>query len=216
VLEARGAPLGVVSRIAGQTRLVVTFTGSPGHAGTTPMNRRRDALAGASEWISAVECAALQVADLVATVGRIEAQPNVANVIAGRCGLTLDVRHHDDRTRVDAAAEALTLARDIAARRGLGVDHEERSDQAATAMDERLTSLLERAVTETGQEAVRLTSGAGHDAMVMLQRMPAAMLFLRSPDGISHHPDEGVHEGDVALALAAGLRFLDLLAEEQP
>lgn len=215
VLDARGLPLGVVSRISGQTRLVVTFTGSAAHAGTTPMTLRRDALAGAAEWIAAVERAASQVPDLVATVGRIEVRPNAANVIAGRCDLTLDVRHWDDRQRVRAAAEAVALARDIAARRDLVVDHEERLDQPGIAMDMHLTRLLERAVAETGSDTASLTSGAGHDAMVMVRRMPAAMLFMRSPGGISHHPDEGVHEGDVALALAAGLRFLDLLAAER-
>jgi allantoate deiminase len=216
VLEARGLPLGTVSRIAGQTRLLVTFTGAAAHAGTTPMALRRDALAGAAEWITAVERAASQVPDLVATVGRIEAQPNAANVVAGRCALTLDVRHWHEQERRRAVHEALTAARAIAARRGLACDDEERLDQPGAAMDGHLTRLLEQAVSETGVEAASLTSGAGHDAMVMLQRMPAAMLFLRNPGGISHHPDESVHEDDVALALAAGLRFLDLLAADRP
>ncbi|HEV8397673.1 MAG TPA: allantoate amidohydrolase [Vicinamibacterales bacterium] len=215
VLESRGLPLGVVSRIAGQTRVMLTFTGTAGHAGTTPMHLRRDALAGAAEWIAAVERAASQVPDLVATVGRIETEPNATNVIAGRCVVSLDVRHRDNPSRVRAAAEAVTLARDIAARRGLTLHHEVRLDEPALAMDIALTALLERAVSDSGISASNVVSGAGHDAMVLGLRMPVAMLFLRSPGGLSHHPDEAVHDDDVAAALAAGLRFLDLLGAER-
>jgi allantoate deiminase len=215
VLESRGLPLGVVGRIAGQTRVTLTFTGTAGHAGTTPMPMRRDALAGAAEWIAAVERMASEEPDLVATVGRIEAEPNATNVIAGRCVVSLDVRHWNNSPRALAAGTALTLARDIAARRGLTLHHELHLDEPSLAMDMGFTALLERAVSESGVPAASVMSGAGHDATIVGLRMPVAMLFLRSPGGVSHHPDEAVHEGDVAAALAAGLRVLDLQAAQR-
>jgi allantoate deiminase len=215
VLDRLGVPLGVVNAIAGQSRLVVTFTGAANHAGTTPMDGRRDAVAGAAEWIVAVERAARDTPGLVSTVGRIEASPGAGNVIAGACTATLDVRHADDVVRDRAVARLLEEARATATGRGLTVSHETRLTQRATPMDPALTTLLGRAVADTAPPEHRMASGAGHDAMVMAQRMPVAMLFLRSPGGISHHPDESVHEADVALALAAGLRFLDLLAADQ-
>jgi allantoate deiminase len=179
------------------------------------MHMRRDALAGAAEWIAAGERAALEVPDLVATVGRIEAEPNATNVIAGTCVVSLDVRHWDNTARMRAAAEAITLAREIATRRGLTLHHEIRLDEPSLAMDGALTALLESAMSDGGVPASRVVSGAGHDATIMGLRMPAAMMFLRSPGGLSHHPDEAVHEGDVTAALAVGLRFLDLLAAER-
>jgi allantoate deiminase len=105
------------------------------------------------------------------------------------------------------------LAAGIALRRGLAVSHEVRLDQHAVAMDDGLTRVLEQAVRDSGAPLEHLVSGAGHDAMVVGGCMPAAMLFLRSPGGISHHPDEAVREDDVALALEVGQRFLARLAE---
>lgn len=209
VLESLGAPLGVVEAIAGQCRAVVTFDGRAGHAGTTPMSLRKDALAGAAEWIGAVEREAAATAGLVATVGRINAMPGASNVIAGSAELTLDVRHQEDSVRRSAVERLLTCAESVAGRRGLRVRSETSMDQAAVGMDAELKDALARAVVKSGHAVHRLVSGAGHDAMVMARRMPAAMLFLRSPGGISHHPDESVMEDDVAAALAAGLHFLD-------
>jgi allantoate deiminase len=103
-------------------------------------------------------------------------------------------------------------ARTVAARRGLTLSFETRLTQPATPMDAVMTARLARAVAEGGTPVHHMASGAGHDAMVMARRMPAAMLFLRSPGGISHHPDESVLEHDVAAALDAGLRFLDVPA----
>jgi allantoate deiminase len=151
----------------------------------------------------------------VATVGRIDAEPGAGNVIAGRAEATLDVRHADDAVRTAAVNALLERARTIAVRRGLSVEHEVRLDQAATPMHGHLTSLLEQAAMQAGVPAPRLASGAGHDAMVLASRMPAAMLFVRSPGGISHHPDESVQEADVAAALAVGDRALSLLSTER-
>jgi allantoate deiminase len=211
VLESLNLPLGVVTSIAGQSRLEVRFEGNANHAGTTPMHLRRDALAGASEWIGAVEREAVATSSLVATVGKIEAQPGAGNVIAGSVRMSLDVRHANDGVRAGAVKRLLEAAQQIAQRRGLAASTELRLDQAAVQMDAGLIEMLARAVRESGYAEQRMHSGAGHDAMVMAQRMPAAILFLRSPGGISHHPDEAVLEEDVAAAVATGLHFVDQL-----
>lgn len=211
VLDSLGVPLGIVDSIVGQARVEATFTGAAGHAGTTPMRARRDALAGAAEWIVAAEQEAHSTAGLVATVGGIDAQPGASNVIAGVCATTLDVRHADDGVRAAAVARLAGRARDIAARRGLEVAWVQRLDQAAVSMDPSLAGTLERAVRRAEVPVHHLSSGAGHDAMIVAARMPAAMLFLRSPGGISHHPDESVLEEDVDVALEVGLHFLRLV-----
>jgi len=216
VLDRRRLPLGIVDGIAGQSRLMLTFNGAANHAGTTPMPMRRDALAGAAEWIAAVESAAATIDGLAATVGHVEATPNVVNMIVGRCQVSLDVRHKEDRVRVRAYEDLLRLAGEIATRRGLVLAYEHHLDQRAMPMDTALTALLTRAVESIGAPIAHLTSGAGHDAMILAPRMPVAMLFVRSPGGVSHHPDEAVAESDVAAALAAGLGFVDLLAAERP
>ena len=213
VLDRLGVPLGIVNAIVGQSRLAATFAGSANHAGTTPMDGRRDALAGAAEWIGAVEALALRTPGLVATVGRLRTQPGVANVIAGICEASLDVRHAADEARATAVDDLRLTAQQIAARRRLTLQFETHLDQPAVAMNAGLVAALERAIAAQGLPIHRLDSGAGHDAMIVAGRMPVAMLFLRSPGGISHHPDEAVVEDDVAAALGAGLAFLDDLAE---
>ena len=209
MLESLGLPLGVVTAIAGQTRAVVEFHGKANHAGTTPMHLRRDALAAAAEWITAVEQAARNTPGLLATVGGLTAEPGAANVIAGRTVATLDIRHATDAARREAVDRAFTKAFDIAAGRGIQCATRLVMEQAATPMDAKLTALVERAVRTTGHPVHRMVSGAGHDAMIIGQRYPSAMLFLRSPGGISHHPDETVLEEDVAAALAVGLNILE-------
>jgi allantoate deiminase len=179
------------------------------------MNARRDAVACAAEWIRVVEVIANAVPGLVATVGRIEAVPGAINVIAGRCEVSLDVRHADDAVRAAAAARMLEQARQIASRRRLEVDWGVHLDQPSTAMSPHLVAMLEQAIARNGLPVHRMSSGAGHDAMVMAARMPAAMLFLRTPNGISHHPDETVREDDVAAALSVGRELLQLVAESR-
>jgi len=210
-LDSLGLPLGVVQSISGQTRTNVVFEGVANHAGATPMSHRRDALAGAAEWIATVESEARAIEDAVATVGRIDVSPGAANVIPGAAACTLDVRHPSDEIRRDLAQRLLRSAERIADRRCLRVSSETRADQRAVAMDPALTGALERAVANTGHPVHRLCSGAGHDAMILARRMPAAMLFLRSPGGVSHHPDETVLPEDVSAALDTGVRFLEEL-----
>jgi allantoate deiminase len=212
VLDALGLPLGVVTAIVGQTRARVTFTGSANHAGTTPMTARRDALAAAAEWIGLVEAEASRVADLVATTGRLDVSPGATNVVPGLAVASLDVRHVDDDARRVAVERLLTAARSIGERRGIEVATSIDLDQASVPMDTALTERLAAAVARAGSRVHRMPSGAGHDAMVLAPVMPTAMLFVRSPGGVSHHPDERVDEADVAAALAAGHELLEDLA----
>ncbi len=211
VLETLGLPLGIVETIAGQTRFDVLFEGRANHAGTTPMNLRRDALAGASEWIAAVEREARAIPGAVATVGRLSVSPGASNVIPSSVSASLDVRHSIDPIRHDLVTRLLRCAEQTAASRCLKVSWEQRLDQPAVAMDPTFVQMLERAVTSSRRPVHRMSSGAGHDAMIMARRMPAAMLFLRSPGGISHHPDESVLAEDVDAALEVGMRFLEEL-----
>lgn len=213
VLENLGLPLGIVAGIVGQSRLNLTFRGHSNHAGTTPMSLRHDALAAASEWIGHVECVALSVPGLVATVGSITVEPNATNVIPGLARVSLDVRHGDvrhscDATRHSAVEEMLAAARQICSRRGISLDYEPKLDQSAVALDAHLREALSDSVQESGYAVHHMTSGAGHDAMILAPHVPTAMLFLRSPGGISHHPDESVIATDVAAAIEVGLRFI--------
>ncbi len=211
VLESLDLPLGVVGAIAGQSRAVMLFRGRANHAGTTPMHLRHDALAGAAEWITAVEHEARSNMGLVATVGSIDAKPGAGNVIAGEAQATLDVRHSDDKARLEALKRILARAGEMGTRRGLTVEHEMRLNQRAVAMDTRLVEGAEKAIGACGIKPHRMVSGAGHDAMIVSGKIPSVMIFLRSPKGISHHPDETVQLEDVELALRAGLRFIDEL-----
>jgi allantoate deiminase len=213
VLESLNLPLGLVGAISGQSRLDMVFQGKANHAGTTPMGLRQDALAGAAEWITAVEREARVVPGAVATVGRMSVSPGAGNVIPGSVAASLDVRHVGDDVRHDLVARLLRCGERIAESRCLTVSWEQRLDQPAVAMDPALTQMLERAVEATGRPVHRMASGAGHDAMIVARRMPAAMLFLRSPGGISHHPDETVLAEDVAAALEVGMEFLKELEQ---
>jgi allantoate deiminase len=208
VLDALAVPLAVVDAIAGQSRLELTFTGRANHAGATPMASRRDALVGVADWICQVEQAAVATPGLVATVGRLQATSNASNAINGRVVASLDVRHADDGMRHRAVEAMLATARAIAHRRGLELSHVQHLDQATVPMAPGLTNTLARAVAASGRPVHHMTSGAGHDAMIVARHVPAAMLFLRSPGGISHHPDERVLEADVAAALEVGAHLL--------
>jgi len=215
VLENLGRPLGIVEAIVGQNRLEFAFSGQTNHAGTTPMNLRRDALAAAAEWIVAVENLARRTAGIVATVGFVEAKPGATNVIAGEARATLDIRHASDRERSEALDELIRQAESIATRRGVTVKWRTLLAQHAVAMDSFLTEQIALAIQKAGCEPHRMASGAGHDAMILAGKVPAAMVFLRTPGGISHDPAESVHLDDVALALECGNHLLKQLAASQ-
>ncbi len=213
VLESLGIGLGLVETIVGQTRLELTFTGQANHAGTTPMPLRRDALAAAAVFITAVESLALSTPGLVATVGVLHATPGAANIIPGTATLSLDIRHADDCTRLRARRALTAEARRIAAARSLEVRTRQTSQQASVPMAAGLVADLAAAAKATGQPTHRMVSGAGHDAMILAPHVPSAMLFLRTPAGLSHHPNEAVLPGDVEAALIVLERLLQDFAE---
>jgi allantoate deiminase len=209
VLEHADLPLGVVETIAGQSRATVTFRGRAGHAGTTPMFLRHDALAAAAEWLTGIESAASSMPGLVATTGRISCQPDAANVIPGLVRCSLDVRHADDAIRRAAVENFLRTAQTIGNRREIEVEHILEYEQSAVRLNVALVALADQAVSAAGVSPRHMTSGAGHDAMIVAPHIPSVMVFLRSPGGISHHPDEAVYADDIALTLRAGMRFLE-------
>ena len=212
VLEALNLPLGVVEAIAGQSRQEFTFIGRANHAGTTPMHLRHDSIAAAAEWISAVERLAQSSPGLVATVGKIEAKPGATNVIAGEALLTLDVRHSSNEVRIRAVDDLIRKSQEIALRRGLSVRRNVLLDQQAVAMDPFLVNHIEDAIRRAGCEPHRMASGAGHDAMILAEKVPAGMIFLRTPGGISHDPAESVALEDVEKAIECGVHLLRGLA----
>jgi len=150
VLETMQRPLAVVEAIAGQSRLEIIFVGRANHAGTTPMHLRYDAIAGAAEWITAVEREANRIPGLVATVGAIEAKPGATNVIAGEARLTLDVRHGLDEVRTRAVEDLIREAEEIAKRRGLSVSKSTLLSQPAVAMDPSLVREIDQAIQKAG------------------------------------------------------------------
>jgi allantoate deiminase len=212
VLEASDLRVAAVTGIVGQTRGILTFTGHANHAGTTPMHLRRDALAAAAEWISIVEQLANQSEGLVATVGQIRIRPNAVNVIPGTAEASVDCRHVDDAARTRAVNELLSRAREIAGRRGLAMSWIVLVNQRAVPMDPQLTAMMVDAIREAGLPEKKMTSGAGHDAMIMASRVPATMLFVRSPGGVSHDPSESVLVEDVETSLCVARKFLERLA----
>ena len=210
VLEAEGLAVGTVTGIAAQLRYQLQIDGVAGHAGTTSMALRRDALAGVAEMILAIERIARDDgADLVATVGRIEALPGAANVIPGRVSFTLDIRSGDIVRRNDAAEAILDRIANIADTRGLDFTIERIHDLPASPCDPALMDVMDAAIADAGQPVRRLVSGAGHDAMVMAALCPTAMLFIRCKGGVSHNPAEHVDPADADVALRAMLGFIE-------
>jgi allantoate deiminase len=201
-LEAAGAALGVVTAIAGQSHASLVFEGVAGHAGTTPMELRHDALAAAAEFVLAVEKIARDEPGLVATVGRLGIPHGAVNVIPGRVEATLDIRHADDAVRARAIQALRMIGEALRRRRGVRVAWTSTADHDATPMT------LAPALAELLPGAPLLASGAGHDAAILAGVTDAAMLFVRCAGGVSHHPDEAVGEDDVAAAIEAAREFV--------
>jgi allantoate deiminase len=211
VLEAQDLPVGVVSAISGATRLAASLTGMAGHAGTVPMQLRRDALAGAAECIVAIEefCKTDEGGGLVGTVGYIHAMPGATNVIPGQVSFTIDIRASSDAHRKLAVADIVRKIEDIARRRTLAlqldVTHENRTVPCAPW----LKSQVSEAIASEGYRVFELPSGAGHDGMAMVDIADVAMVFVRCRGGISHHPDEHVEKADVEAGARVLLRLIE-------
>ncbi len=198
VLEAENLSVGVVTGIAGARRGYLTLQGQAGHAGTTPMQLRRDAICGAAEVILEIERLAKTTdGECVATVGELTARPGAVNVIAGEVCLSLDVRSLDDAARDQLITAIESATAEIAGRRQLEVTFQWHHNATAVGCDQDFMTLVADAVQRCDLPVTHLPSGAGHDAMAMAAICPVAMLFLRSPRGLSHHPDESVVDVDV-------------------
>ena len=210
VLEKHGLPVGVVTAIAGQSRLAVEFHGVAGHAGTVPMILRRDALAGAAELILAAEgCGVL------ATVGKVEVDPGASNVIPGKSSVTLDVRDQADSRRLAAVRSLKIKAQAIARRRGLKIVWRVVQQTTAVRCDHALMRIFSHCIAKRGLRVMRLPSGAGHDAAALSTICPVAMLFVRCKGGISHHPAEAVKTADAQTAIAVLADFIRTLGKAE-
>ena len=228
VLESLNLPVGVVSAITGHSRIIVSFTGTAGHAGTVPMPLRRDALCAAAEFILAVErmgrsepgliTTVGQVTvepGLVATVGQVTVEPGASNVIPGKVVLSLDVRHQDDATRLLACQQLQTQARKIGAARQIAITWQPVQENGMVPCTPHLIQLLSQAIEQLRYPVHLLPSGAGHDSVTLVKLTNIAMLFVRCQHGISHNPAEAVTSKDVATAIQVIEQFFTLLAQEQ-
>ena len=209
VLWESGQPIALVTAIAGQQRVELTWAGMAGHAGTVPMAMRQDALAAAAEFVLAAEAFALgHGRGLVATVGQLRIPYSASNVIPGQVVHSFDLRSPDASQLAAAYADLQAQAEAIAARRGLGLNWQLVQYTAPVQCDLGLNRLLGQAIAASGHEVVGLVSGAGHDAVPASAVAPATMAFIRCYKGISHNPLENVEPADVAAALAVAERFL--------
>jgi allantoate deiminase len=217
VLERENLPVGVVTAIAGATRLAARLTGMAGHAGTVPMALRRDALAGAAECIGAIEEFCRTDANgLVGTVGYIHAMPGATNVIPGEVSFTIDIRAPTDMHRNRAVADIVRQIEAIAKRRTLAlqldVTHENRTAPCAPW----LRAQIAEAIAAEGCRVFELPSGAGHDGMAMIDIADIGMVFVRCRGGISHHPDEHVEPADADAGARVLLRVIENFRVSSP
>lgn len=214
VLEAMGLPLGNVTGIAAQKRFAITVAGRAGHAGTTTMALRSDALTAAAEMVLAAERAARNGGEsCVATVGMMTVAPGAANVIPGEVRLTLDVRAGDNAVCATLASEILADFGSIASARDVTLHIDSLHDLAASPCDADLMQMMDEALVAEGLPPHRLMSGAGHDAMIMSALCPTAMLFIRCQGGVSHNPAESVSAEDSEIAGRVMLRFIERLED---
>ncbi len=214
VLEQAGLPVGIVTGICGIERWTVRLTGKAAHAGTTPMDLRRDAFAGAAESALAVEARCRDTKGLVGVVGSLEIEPNVVNAIPGACRFSVELRAADDTVRAEAADHLTAAIEAIADRRGLEIQVSKTYAQKGVPCDAALSARLTNCVAEAGIDPLALMSGATHDASAMADLCPVAMLFTRCRDGLSHHPEEAVEAVDLTMAATVVERFLESLGPE--
>ena len=215
VLNELDLPLGIVTSINGSVRYVGEILGMASHAGTTPMNRRRDAATAAAELALFVERRGGSVPNLVATVGMLEVPNGSINVVPGRCKFSLDIRATTDEVRDACATDIRTELQAICQRRGLHFKLEETMRAAAAPSAPVWQQRWERAVDALGLPQFRMPSGAGHDAMKLHEAMPQAMLFMRGLNaGISHNPLESITNDDTEMCVLAFQNLLDQLATD--
>lgn len=204
VLERSGLPIGIVSGICGLVGLEMVVKGLAGHAGSTPMSLRRDALVTASRIVTEVSALPPLVSPTaVATVGQMTVLPNGSNVIPGEVRFSIDMRDIAADDLASLEQRIVGMATDIAAQDGVELDWKRVSSAPPAAVDERLLTIQEGVVGDLGIEPLKLPSGAGHDAMQFARDVPTAMFFVRSRGGISHNPGEFSSLQDCAIAAHA-------------
>src|SRR2546425_7264897 len=213
VLEASNRPLAVVSAIAGTAHLEMTVTGRPDHAGTTPMDLRLDALAGAAAMVQPIESIAKSLGKpAVATVGKLEVEPDQINVVPGQVVFTIDLRHSDLGGRRALEERIRSLCTTISQERRLGLAIRTLQERPPVAMHPDVRALLLRAAKECGVQATEMVSGAGHDAQILAARCRVGMLFVPSIGGRSHCPEEATDAKHVELGTTVLARALELLS----
>ncbi|HYU10226.1 MAG TPA: Zn-dependent hydrolase [Gemmatimonadales bacterium] len=213
VLESANRPLAIVSAIVGTAHLEVTVTGRPDHAGTTPMDMRRDALAGAAAMVQAVESIARSLGQpAVATVGKLAVEPDQINVVPGRVVFTMDLRHTELSGRGALEERIRSVCDTIGAERRLGLAMRTLQDKPPVAMHPEVRALLARAAQDCGVQATEMVSGAGHDAQILAARCKVGMLFVPSIGGRSHCPEEATNPEHLRLGTEVLARSLELLA----
>ncbi|MBF9143483.1 allantoate amidohydrolase [Hymenobacter properus] len=217
VLWERNVPVALVTAIAGQQRVELTFRGMAGHAGTVPMNMRQDALCAAAEFVlTAEQFAQVHGRGLVATVGKLAISHSASNVIPGEVTCSLDLRSPDEAQLAQAYDYLRSHAEAVAGHRNVALDWNLVQKTAPVTCDAGLNALLAQAIAASGYETIALVSGAGHDAVPVSFVAPATMMFIRCYKGISHNPLENVELADLAAAVAVADQFITLLRTQNP
>jgi len=220
ILEAKNKKIGVVTSIAAPTRFKVIFTGQADHSGTTPMEMRKDALVAAASLISYVEevssrFSQMEQGRVVGTVGAMKIEPGVINAIPGKAELSVDIRSITAEAKERVAGMVTERAREIAARRAIGVEILPIRSELPVVLDEHFTRLLQRSCEEKGIPYEVMPSGAGHDAMQMAKITRAGMIFVPSKRGISHSPQEWTDPEDICLGAQLLLETMIRVANEE-
>lgn len=201
-LEKADQPVGIVSGIAGPAWVEITFTGEAGHAGNTPMTDRKDPLVAAGIFLQSIEELPKQVSNTaVATVGKLHVQPNGVNVIPKQVEMIVDIRDIQEETRDQLLNLITGMAKDIGDKRQVDVDAKITTKISPLPIHQALQGKLAKALETVGISPIYIPSGAGHDAMIVGQEFPVAMLFVRSKDGISHTPSEWTSLNDCVFAV---------------
>jgi len=215
VLYERNIPVAVVSGIAAQMRVEMTFEGIAGHAGTVPMDMRSDALCCAADCVLAAEKLGLMYKDkLVATIGKLEIQNAASNVIPGSVKCTMDMRSPDFDFLTQMKDEIKRQMTQICESRNIGFSWELIQENKAVECDSELRKVLADSVLETGNELMELYSGAGHDAVAISDVAPISMMFVRCFEGISHNPKEDVELKDIAAGLNVAQTYIKNLIQK--
>lgn len=213
VLQKEGKSLGIVDGIVGQTHWLLEFEGKSNHAGTCLMPDRQDSLACAAEAIFFITQEAKNQQGLVATCGQINNYPNSINVISEKTTVSLDVRHYDNAIKEQFLEKVKTYLQALAVKNNIRFQKKLLGEKKTVECSAAIKNLLDKSFQKQNITDYHLVSGAGHDAMIMAKKVPMAMLFLRSPNGVSHHPSEIVEIADIEQALSVLTEFFCSLDE---